>query len=214
MRIFDSILFFVAGGIVGAFICAWWMKQPERERMPAEKQHILLERVKMVSKLVTVQGDYVVNNFFEDSWMGSKTTATMTTYGKISVGYDLQKATFEADSIKKIIRVRNLPKAEILAIEHNTDYTLLSQGWWNGINTDDLAQIDDVIKKKLRDSLATAPIIQEAENQGIETLEIIKVLVEQGGWTLEVIRESPNPNNFEKPKPLNIIRDSTPKIRN
>jgi hypothetical protein len=213
MRIFDSILFFIAGGIAGAFACAWWMKQPERERMPAEKQHILLERLKIVSKLVTVQGDYVVNNFFEDAWMGSKTTATMTTYGKISVGYDLQKATFEADSIKKIIRVKNLPKAEILAIEHNTDYTTLSQGWWNGIDANDLAEIDDVIKKKLRDSLATAPIIQEAENQGIETLEIIKVLVEQGGWTLEVIRENPNTNGMDKPKPLEIKRDSVKKIR-
>ncbi len=217
MRIFDSILFLIAGAIIGAFVAAWWLKQPTRERMPAEKQHILLERVKMVSKLITVQGDYVVNNFFEDSYLGSKTMATMTTYGKISVGYDLQKASFEADSAKKIIRVKNLPKAEILAIEHNTDYTLLSQGWWNGINTNDLAQIDDVIKKKLRDSLATAPIIQEAENQGIETLEIIKVLVEQGGWKLEVLRESPqisneNPN-LDPQKLPKIPQDSSQKMK-
>ncbi len=219
MRIFDSILFFIAGGIAGAFACAWWMKQPERERMPAEKQHILLERVKMVSKLITVQGDYVVNNFYQDEeWWGSSSTLTMTTRGRVSVGYDLKKATFEADSVKKIIRVKNLPKAEILAIEHDSEYNTISYGLWNKLEPVDFDEIDDVIKKKLRDSLSTAPIIQEAENQGIETLEIIKVLVEQGGWTLEVIRESPaltNPNEvLLDPKKLpKIPQDSSNKLK-
>jgi len=222
MRIFDSILFFIAGGIAGAFACAWWMKTSSiEEKMPAAQQHILLERIKLVSKLITVQGDVVVNRSYYDErlWGFLAKELFITAKARISVGYDLKKATVDPDSSRKIIRIKNLPQPEILAIDHELQYQRIEDDMFFRFTPAELNDINGVIRKKFTSPEVIDTLKQEAENQGIETLEIIKVLVEQGGWTLEVIRENPaltNPNEvLLDPKKLpKIPQDSSPKIRN
>lgn len=223
MRFFDYIMFFLFGAAVGIFVYIFaWQKKDYHDPMPPEKQQVLLERINKVAKLVTVQGDYTGTHDYKDFYwadisMFSKQMILKTT-AKISVGFDLQKATFEADSVNKIIRVRNLPKAEVIAIEHNTEIPFKKEGMFSGFSAADLTSINKTVKKKLQDSTIVAPLMQQAAEEGIAVLDIIKVLVEQGGWTFEMIDDTAMPKktleeqNQSKPTINNIT--NSPNIKN
>jgi hypothetical protein len=198
MRILDSVLFFLFGGVVGVLLyISLWEKGEKRNPMPNEKQQVLLERIKKVAKLITVEGDYTTTHEYKDyfwadiSMFGKK--AIVQTKARIFVGFDLQKAQFEADSLTKTIRVRNLPTAEVLSIDHDLEFPFLTEGMFNNFSDQDLTDINIVVKKKLRDSSTVAPLLAQARTEGIETLDVIRVLVEQGGWRLEIIQDSLNP---------------------
>lgn len=222
MRVLDSVLFFAFGAVVGVIVyISWWEKGTKYNPMPNEKQQVLLERISKVAKLVTVEGEYVTNHEYSDyGWAKISIFSRqmmLTSKAKIFVGYDLQEATFEADSVKKIIRVRNLPKPKVLAIEHDVTVPMKREGLFSGFSADDLTDINIVIKKKLKDSTTVAPLLKKAEEEGIATLDIIRVLVEQGGWTFEVVDDKQNilpnqPADTLKKDSVRIIPNANPLI--
>lgn len=172
MRFFDYIMFFLFGAAVGIFVYIFaWEKRNEHNPMPPEKQQALLEKINKVAKLVTVQGDYTGTHDYKDFYWAdvsffSKQMLLKTT-AKISVGFDLQKATFEADSVNRIIRVRNLPKPEVIAIEHDTEISFLKEGLFaSSFSAQELTTINKVVKKKLQDSTTVAPLLQQAQEEG------------------------------------------------
>lgn len=222
MRVLDSVLFFAFGAVVGVIVyISWWEKGTKYNPMPNEKQQVLLERISKVAKLVTIEGDYTTTHEYKDyGWakigIFSK-EMFLTSKAKIFVGYDLKEATFEADSVKKIIRVRNLPKPKVLAIEHDVTVPMKREGLFKGFSADDLTDINIVIKKKLRDSTTVAPLLKQAEEEGIATLDIIRVLVEQGGWTFEIVDDKQNilptqPADTLKKDSVRIIPNATPLV--
>lgn len=195
MRILDSLMFFIFGAVVGIILyISWWQKDSAYNPMPNEKQHVLLERITKVAKLVTVEGDYTTTHEYNDYFWANigifSKTMILTSKAKIFVGYDLQEATFEADSVRRIIRVRNLPKPKVISIEHDVQVPYKHEGMFSGFSSEELTNINVVVKKKLRDSTTVAPLLQKAEEEGIATLDIIRVLVEQGGWTFEIVQDS------------------------
>jgi len=225
MRFFDGILFFLLGAVVGVIVyISWWERKSSYNPMPEEKQHILLERISKVAKLVTVEGEYTATNEYNDYFWANigifSKTMVINTKAKIFVGYDLKEATFAADSVKKVIRVSNLPKAKVLALEHDIDIPFKHEGLFSGFSSEELTAIGVVVKKRLKDSTVVAPLLEQAEKEGIATLDIIRVLVEQGGWTFEIVRDStqkpmPTPPVAEKkdsalvaPRPLPASTDA------
>lgn len=217
MRVLDSLLFFVMGAVVGIIVyISWWEKGTKYNPMPNEKQTVLLERIQKVAKLVTVEGEYQTTHEYNDYFWANigifSKKMILTTEAKIFVGYDLKKATFEADSAKRVIRVRNLPKAEVLSIEHDVKVPFKHEGMFSGFSSEELTDINVVVKKKLRDSTTVAPLLKQAEEEGIATLDIIRVLVEQGGWTFEIVQDSLLPKRDSLNKIPNI--PIVPEIKN
>ena len=222
MRVLDSVLFFAFGAVVGVIVyISWWEKGTKYNPMPDTKQQVLLERISKVQKMVTVEGDYVTNHEYNDyGWANISIFSkqmVLTSKAKIFVGYDLKEATFEADSVKKIIRVRNLPKPKVLAIEHDVSVPMKREGLFSGFSADDLTDINVVIKKKLKDSTTVAPLLKKAEEEGIATLDIIRILVEQGGWTFEIVEDKQNilpnqPADTLKKDSVRIIPNVNPLI--
>jgi hypothetical protein len=190
------------GAVVGILVYANWKKDAPHDTMPAERQQILLERIKKAAKLITIEGEYNNVHEYKDYYWSDismfRKKALIKVQAKVSVGFDLSKATFEADSLQRIIRVRNLPAPEILSIDHNVQYYDLTQGMFQSFSNEDLTAINTVIKQKLRDSITVSPLMEQAKTSGLETLDIIRVLVEQGGWTFEMVQDSLLP----KQKPL------------
>jgi hypothetical protein len=209
MRVLDFLITFVLGAVIGVIVyISWWEKGVKYNPMPDEKQHVLLERIKKVAKLVTVEGDYTTNHEYNDYYWANisifSRQMVLTSKAKIFVGYDLQEATFEADSVNKIIRVRNLPKPKVLAIEHDVQVPVKREGLFSGFSGEDLTDINIVIKKKLKDSTTVAPLLKQAEEDGIATLDIIRILVEQGGWTFEIVDDKQN--ILPKPQPADSLK--------
>ena len=135
---------------------------------------------------------------------------------KVSVGYDLRKASFEVDGERKILRVRNLPAPEVLAIDHNLQYYDIQEGMFNSFTEQELSSIGSVAKKKLRKAVEQGPLMAKAKEEGIESLEIIKLLVEQAGWRFEVQNDIVPPTALDKqvdtpvniPQPLEVSQDT------
>ena len=207
MRLIDSIGFFIFGAIVGAFLYATYWQGPReaKDPMPDVNQQILMERVKKVAKLITVEGEFSNIHQYNDSYWSDvsflRKKALIKVKARVSMGYDLKKATFEVDEVNKVLRVRNLPDPEVLSIDHDLQYYDIQEGMFNSFTEEELSSIGAVAKRKLRQEALNGPLMEQAREEGLESLEIIQLLVEQAGWTFEIIRggEEPSFENFEKP---------------
>lgn len=204
MKILNAFGFFLAGAVFGATMYAHYFK-PEQvnDPMPDVQQKILLERIRKVAKMITVEGEFSNIHQYNDSYWSDisilRKKALIRVDAKVSVGYDLKKASFEMDADQKILRVRNLPQPEILSIDHNLQYYDIQEGMFNSFSEAELTSIGNVAKKKLEKAAQDGPLIEEARAEGIESLEIIKLLVEQAGWRFEV------QNNVVEPTVLDSL---------
>ncbi|MCP4438337.1 MAG: DUF4230 domain-containing protein [Aureispira sp.] len=197
MKLIDSFGFFLFGAVVGAFLYANYFGAKGKPHQ-TQSHEMLLERVKKVAKLITVEGEFANLHEYKDfywsdiSFLSKK--AIIKVKAKVSVGYDLQKATFEADEVNKIFYVRDLPQPEVLSIDHDLEYYDMSEGMFNSFSEEDLTAIGKVAKSKLEKEVKKGPLMEKAKEEGIETLEIIRILVEQAGWTFE-IHNAPETND-------------------
>ena len=210
MKLIDSLGFFIFGAIVGAFLYANYFGGPKKTKdpMPDINQHILLERVKKVAKLITVEGEFSNIHQYNDSYWSDvsflRKKAIIKINARVSVGYDLKKAQFEVDAENKILRVKNLPAPEILSIDHDLKYYDIQEGMFNSFTEEELTSIGIVAKKKLHKEASQGPLMDQAKSEGIETLEIIKILVEQAGWRFEVQNNVVEPSPEDKKLPDSI----------
>lgn len=214
MKLIDSFGFFLFGAIVGAFLYAHYFGAPKtvKDPMPDINQQILLERVKKVAKLITVEGEFSNIHQYNDSYWSDismlRKKAIIKVNARVSVGYDLKKANFEVDTENKILRVTNLPDPEILSIDHNLQYYDIQEGMFNSFTEEELTSIGSVAKKKLEKAAKEGPLMEQAKEEGIESLEIIKLLVEQAGWRFEVQNNVVPPSATPEPEPNTNLLDS------
>lgn len=202
MKLLDSFGFFLFGAVAGALIYAnYFSNQEFKDPMPDVNQKILLERVRKVAKLITVEGEFSNIHQYNDSYWSDisilRKKAIIKVDAKVSVGYDLKKASFELDSENKLLLVRNLPDPEILSIDHNLQYYDIQEGIFNSFTENELTSIGAVAKKKLEKAALNGPLMEQAREEGIESLEIIKLLVEQAGWRFEVQNNIVEPTLFD-----------------
>lgn len=190
MRGFDTLIVFFAGVIVGALGYAYMGGERKGDFMPSEKQHILLERIQKVAKLITVEGDFSDVHTYEDPGWGGLSMfskkAIIRVKAKVSVGFDLQKAQFVADEATKTITAKNLPQPEVLSIDHNLEFFNLSAGMFNSFSETDLTMISDSAKSLLREAAEKGPLFGQARGEGEQALEVIKMIVELSGWNFKI----------------------------
>lgn len=192
MKLIDSLGFFLIGALFGAFMYAQYFGKPAepRDPMPDVNQRILLERVKKVAKLITVEGEFSNIHQYNDSYWSDipmlQKKAIIKVDARVSIGYDLKQAQFEMDPERKILRVKNLPEPDILSIDHQLQYYDIQEGMFNSFTEEELTSIGKVAKRKLRKEAMEGPLMEQAKEEGLESLEIIKLLVEQAGWRFEV----------------------------
>lgn len=208
MKLIDSLGFFIFGAIVGAFLYANYFGGPRatKDPMPDVNQRILLERVKKVAKLITVEGEFSNIHQYNDSYWSDvsflRKKALIKVDARVSMGYDLKKAQFEVDAENKVLRVRNLPSPEVLSIDHNLQYYDIQEGMFNSFTEAELSSIGAVAKRKLRQEAMNGPLMEQAKEEGLESLEIIKLLVEQAGWRFEVENNVIEPSAPQKIDPF------------
>lgn len=218
MKLIDSFGFFIFGALVGAILYANYFGGPKqvKDPMPDINQHILLERVKKVAKLITVEGEFSNIHQYNDSYWSDisilRKKAIIKVNARVSVGYDLKKAQFEVDETNKVLRIKNLPDPEILSIDHDLKYYDIQEGIFNSFTEEELTSIGTVAKKKLQKTAAEGPLMEQAKEEGIESLEIIKLLVEQAGWRFEVQNDivAPTPTPKEEKKLPDSIHIAIP----
>lgn len=158
---------------------------------------VLLEKVRKVCKLVTVEGQF--SELYDETNIRQFTIyfplpntfefskkAILRVNGKVLVGYDLDNIKITADSTTRIISLSNLPDPEILSVDHEVSYENLEESWFNSFTADDYTQLNKNAKEVLRQKAIESRLLEEARLQGDQLIEAIRFMVESSGWELKL----------------------------
>jgi hypothetical protein len=178
------------GAILAYFLFSRFSSQRKRDRIESQSV-VLMERIRTVCKFITVEGDFSEIYHYEnvkDKWLNlflGKKKALVLIEAKAHVGFDLTKIKMEADTENKTIVLTNFPKAELLTIETDFKYYDKKEGWANPFTSSDLTEINREAKQHIIDKIPSSGILQEAEQQALETIQLMEKLTATINWKLD-----------------------------
>jgi len=180
------VITFVVGGWLAIRLFA------PKETKPQESATVLLEKIRSVVKLTTVEGEFSeIYNYSEYSgyftWFWDK-KALVRVNAVVSAGYDLGNLKMEADSLNKVLRIGPLPEPQILSIDHTLDYYDVSTGVFTDFSPDDYNRINKRAKDLIRESAQQSNLLASAQEQSDKIFEITRFMAESAGWKVEIVR--------------------------
>ena len=205
-----TLLVVVLAFLLGMAALSLWQDH-RQEQTVQEEATILLERVRNVMKLVTVEGD--VSEIFNStssrnvtlylplpSQFSFEKQATVEVRGTVLVGYDLEQLDITLDPDRRVMTIRNLPEPEILAIDHELVYRNLNESWFNTFTAEDYSRLNRRAKERLRDEALSSDLLRRAREQGNSVLEGITYLAQNAGYEVIVEgKEEPlSPDGFRE----------------
>lgn len=179
-----------AGAILAYFIFARFNKFRRKERTD-EQSVILIDKIKSVCRLITVEGDFSEIYHYENlkekyvSLFFGKKKAIILINAKAHIGFDLSKIRMESDNDTKKIVLTNFPQPEILTVETDFKYYDKQEGWANPFTTSDLTDITRDAKKHIVDKIPGSGLIEKANKEALSTILLIEKIVETIGWKLD-----------------------------
>jgi hypothetical protein len=196
-----SIAFVLLIFLLGVLATRWFYKKFETVR--EEQATVLLERVRSVAKLVTVEGQFSEIYDYKDYDYGYdispfRKKALIRVKATVSVGYNLEKLKIEAIPSEKKIIVSNMPNPEVLAIEHDLDYYDLQEGIFNSFSTEDYNRLNANAKEFIRKKALESNLIRMASEQKNILIETMQYITESTGWRFEVAGQQPSPVDSNK----------------
>ncbi|RME95015.1 MAG: DUF4230 domain-containing protein [Bacteroidetes bacterium] len=190
-RIFLGI--FIALALLGLGAWLSWRWQDADEPAKEVEATVLLERVREVCQLVTVEAQlsevYNETNLREvtlylpipTQWQFSK-RAMLEVQAKVLVGYDMEQLSITIDSAAKLITLSNLPEPTILAIDHELKYRDLDESFFNSFTPEDYTQLNANAKAVIREKAVAAGLLEDARQRGNAMLNAIEFMAANMGW--------------------------------
>ena len=152
---------------------------------------ILMEKIKTVCKLVTVEGDFAeiyhyrsVQDKFTKLLIGGK-KALILIDAKAYVGFDLSQIKLESDTEHKKIILSHFPQPKLLTIETDFKYYDKRDGWLNPFTSSDLTEINKEAKQHIVDKVPNSGLMESARKEALNAISIMETLVETIGWKLD-----------------------------
>lgn len=161
------------------------------EPVSKENSQVLLERIKTVAKLVTVEGYfsevYTHEDYYNFDLSPFRKKALLRVKAKVSVGYDLEQLQLEAEDTSKKIYISNIPDPQIISIDHDVDYYDITEGTFNSFSEQELTDLNrrakDFIEAKAKsDEIGLLPAAEEQMNKMLQSIELI---INTAGYELE-----------------------------
>ncbi len=178
--------------LIGFFI-AKWMYKSERKAETNEDIQIVIQSINNISKLVVTEGVfsevYSYKNekkYFYDTFEFNK-SAIVTVNAKVQVLFDLEKMKVEIDSIHKKIKIKSIPKEEIVIIP-DIKYFDIQQSSFNSFSKEELNNINKKSIEKIKQTAEVSELKKNAKKRLIIELSKIYQLSAILGW--EVIDET------------------------
>lgn len=201
------LLVFGAGIFASQFFDFNWKKSVEENEAV-----IVLERVKKVAKLVTVEG-YFSESYTHKEWnnyMGIdfnfgpfKKKARLKVTAKALIGFDLEKMTFTTDEGQKTLIISELPEPEILSIEPDIVYEDLYEGYLNSYTKEERTKLNKMATDFIRQKVLENKTLKEsAVEQGYEILKIIELIAKDAGWEVVYSKDGKIPEMLKDSLPV------------
>lgn len=181
-------------GIVLGAILMYWLyglfNKKKRKELVQHQSTIILDRIKRVCKLVSVEGDFAEIYNYENTKEGflkmtSKKKALVLINAKAQVGYDLKKVKLSADNSRKTIVLNKFPEPEVLSVESNIKFYDIKNGLFNSFDSEDLTELNQQAKSHIRGKIPESGLLDTAKKEALEAVLIIEKIVETIGWKLD-----------------------------
>ena len=178
------VLGLVVALILGVYLANWWY----RDNMPQRKEEsqVLLEHIKNVTKLITVEGYFSEIYSEEDTknyYLFSSTKRVLIKVkAKVSAGYDLSNMKIDADAATKTLRISNIPEPTIIAVEPEISYYDIANGVFNTFTTEDYTRLNKKAVDTIRTQASQSNFMNTVKTQGVKNFDAIKALAEGMGW--------------------------------
>jgi hypothetical protein len=160
-------------------------------RHAKEQSVILLEKIKQVCKLITVEGEFSeifthrdARQVFFKLWQLEK-KALIIVKAKVLIGFDLTRISIQIDSKQKTVRLSGFPDPGILSIDTDLEYYDFQKGMINKFTEVDLTSMNKNSKEFIRKKVENSHLYQIAQNQAADTISVIRQLIESVGWVLQ-----------------------------
>lgn len=174
----------VAAVVLGMYVTNWWYRRNDPRRV--EESQVLLEHVKNVTKLITVEG-YFSEIYSEvdtkDYYLFSSTKKVLLKIkAKVSAGYDLSNMQITADAASKTLRISNIPEPTILSVEPEISYYDIANGVFNQFTPEDYTRLNKKAIDTIRTQALRSNFMTTVKTQGYKNFDAIRVLAESMGW--------------------------------
>lgn len=184
-----QLLFILIFGVI--IMAGFWfyMKSHLFEVRKAENTTIVLEKIKTVTKLISVEGQFSELYNYKESYeydffnLFSK-KILLRVNAKVSVGYDFEKVNISIDSLNRTVTLNELPQPEILSIDHDLDYYDISEGTFNRFTNEEYNMINRKAKELIASKAKNTPLLSTAEKQKSEYLKMMEMALQSAGWKL------------------------------
>jgi hypothetical protein len=182
------------GLFLGAIITYWalkYVKIQKRKETTNSQSVIILEKIKKVCKLITVEGEFADIYHYENtkerfmSMVSSKKRAILLINAKAYVGYDLSKIKMEAINEKKVIKLTEFPDPQVLSLETDLKYYDKKDGLFNKFDSTDLTEVNVKAKEHVMKKIPESGLFDTAKSEALEAVLLIENIVETIGWTLD-----------------------------
>lgn len=201
-RIYSAI--FVVGLIAISLALGWiWGKKSQFfEPEVKASSSVVVEKMQKVMKLVTVEATlseiYSYKDFYTYDFFPLRKKAMLRVTAKVSAGYDFDQITISIDSSQGKVVIANLPKADILSIDHSLDYYDIEQGLFNSFTSDDYNHINTNAKEYIRKVALSSGILEQANEQKKEMIDMWRTILESLGYKLEILEKQDIPEFTKK----------------
>ncbi|MEM8845704.1 MAG: DUF4230 domain-containing protein [Bacteroidota bacterium] len=188
--LFDSILGLILGGILVYWVYSLFNKKQSKQ-LTEKQSTVLLDKIKSVCKLVSVEGDFAEIYHYENtkegfmSLLSSKKKALIIVKAKAHIGYDLKKLKMKADNERKKIILDAFPEPEILSIEPDLQFYDIKNGLFNSFKPEDLTKLNMEAKEHIKQKIPESGLMETARKEALQAVLVVEKIVETIGWTLD-----------------------------
>ena len=181
------------GTLLGVFLTYWVMSffYNKKGTQQIEKQSvILIEKIKSVCKLISVEGDFAEIYHYEDTKnhflniISSKKKAILLINAKAHVGFDLSQIKLEANNKTKEIVLTHFPEPTVLTVETDVKYYDKKDGLFNRFEASDLTELSKESKAFIVEKIPESGLLTTAKKEALDTVLMIEKLIETSGWNL------------------------------
>jgi hypothetical protein len=191
-----GVLFGLALGTILTYLYV----NKQRKNTIDSQSVILIDKIKQVCKLITVEGDFSEilthrdDKAFLFNLLHLEKKALIIVHARVSVGFDFSQSKVSAVTSNKTIYFERFPEPTVLSIETDLEYYDIKKGVINKFSEKDLTNLNKKAKEMIRATAVKSHLMEAAHNQAEETIRLIKHLVEPAGWKLNVNREEKIPD--------------------
>ena len=195
------------GILLGTLLTYWGISFYNKQKgvHQVEKQSvILLEKIKSVCKLITVEGDFAEIYHYEDTknkflnLITSKKQAILLIDAKAHVGFDLAQITLEANNKTQEIKLTHFPEPKVLSVETEVKYYDKKDGFFNKFAADDLTTLNQGAKQFIIEKIPESGLLDTAKKEALDTILMMEKLIEASGWKLNYSQLIINQNESKK----------------